>query len=746
MTSAPENSMANSAVADLSTLRVALIGNPNTGKTTLFNALTGLSQRTGNYPGVTVERKIGRMSQNLTLGPGKMPSAIDLIDLPGTYSLSGRSPDELVAIKALLGLFEGEQRPELVVVVMDACQAARSSYLVTQIMDLGLPVLIALNMMDLAEARGLSFNLEKLQSAFQAPLVTTSASRPETLEALKQGILDAVAKPVQAEPQWTWPEAFDEQVQTLHKDLQKDPPLLRRALLDKALGEQVFAGQSELLSKLEQSREKITSAGLALDRLESETRYQWIEENISVHVQQSKDKASDAASTLDAILLHKLLGPVIFAAIMTFIFVAIFSWADPFVGLIEGAVEGFGGLASAGLEATGMSGGPLESLITDGIIAGVGGVIVFLPQIIFLFLFLAILEDCGYMARAAFLMDRLLRFCGLSGHSFVPLMSSFACAVPGVMSARTISDPKDRLVTILVAPLMSCSARIPVYAVMIAAFVPNTTSFLGLSTQGLVFAGMYFLGILVAIPVAWSLKTWLGASDQSTFLMELPSYKWPTFRNVFTRVYLASSAFIVRAGTIILVSSIIIWALCYFPRSSSIAEKYEAQRVEAKANLKDKALKERVAEIDQFEQNEYLSSSFMGRAGQALEPAFKPAGWNWQIGVAVLASFPAREVIISVLGILYDLGGDIDEESEDLPTKMKASKWPDGRPVFNLPVALSILVFFALCMQCAATLSVVQKETNSWKWTIFAFVYMTLLAYVGAIITYQGTMALGWGA
>jgi ferrous iron transport protein B len=393
-----------------------------------------------------------------------------------------------------------------------------------------------------------------------------------------------------------------------------------------------------------------------------------------------------------------------------------------------------------------MSDGALRSLLVDGVIGGVGAVVIFLPQILILFFFIALLEDCGYMARAAFLMDRLMAGVGLSGKSFIPLLSSFACAVPGIMAARVIENRRDRFATILIAPLMSCSARLPVYVILIGAFVP-AQSYLGglVGLQGLTLLAMYSIGVVVAIGVAWLLKKTLLKGETPPFVLELPSYKWPSLRGVIYRMAERGWAFLARAGTVIFAVTIVIWALAYYPRSDEqVAAAIAAQR----ADLQATATAEELAAFDDRENLDRLAASlhqrnsFLGRAGQWIEPVVRPLGWDWRIGCAAIASFPAREVVMGVLGVIYHLGGDVDVGDEGdqsrLREKLRAARWDDtGEPVYNLPVALSIMVFFALCAQCAATLAVIRRETNSWRWPVFTFAYMTTLAYVGALLTYQ---------
>ncbi len=713
------------------TSRVALIGNPNTGKTTLFNALTGLNHRTGNYPGVTVEKKTGMLDER-----------IEIIDLPGTYSLAAHSPDEMVSVDLLLGNLDKEPRPDLAVVIVDASNLARNLYLVTQVMELGLPVIVVLNMADAAQNAGVTISEEGLSSALGVPVVSTIANRGEGLSKLKDNI-KVYLKAEAPNPPWHWPDEISKELDTLTSQYRDVDFLLTRALIDEASAAETaikstFGG--EAVKALAEARSRIKAQGRPPAALEAKMRYAWIDEALRNHTQKiaTGPSASDRA---DAILTHRFFGTFLFAGLMILVFMTIFEWAGPIMDLVDTTFAYAQEIVGRWFAGSALEGGMLHSLLVDGIIGGVGSVLIFLPQILFLFMFIAILEDCGYMARAAFLMDRLLRFCGLSGHSFIPMMSSFACAIPGVMAARTIANPRDRITTILVAPLMSCSARIPVYVIMTAAFVPAIRIGGFLSLQGLVFAGMYFVGILVAIPVAFLFKRTLLKGPTPPFVLELPAYKRPDIKTVLIRVLEAGKAFVIRAGTIIFMISVIIWGLNYFPHADEISQRFETQRTEAKTSLKASVLEERLAEIDNLEAGAHQRNSYFATMGHFVEPAFRPLGWDWKISMATLAAFPAREVIVSTLGIIYNLGGDLDVNEEKdrtlLIQQLKASTWPDGRKVFSLPVALSIMVFFALCCQCGATIATIRRETNSWKWAGFSFAYMTILAYVGALLTYQ---------
>ncbi|MGV3485557.1 MAG: ferrous iron transport protein B [Planctomycetaceae bacterium] len=714
--------------------RVVLVGNPNTGKSTLFGALSGMSVRTGNYAGVTIEKKVGRISD------AGIP--IELVDLPGTYSLSPRSPDELVAVEVLTGDAVGEPTPDLLVCVVNATLLRRNLFLVSQLLELGRPLLIALNMMDAAKARDLSIDCERLSRNLGVPVNPISASRREGIESLRQQIVTALTQTRHIEPLQSLPQSFYTTRERLAAALTTLAPtrglpnayLLERAILDTG-GEaekwlmRRFGGEAK--PAIESARgELLLKSGEPSD-MECESRYEWCRAMLEGVIGSAGDFSHRATDRLDSILTHRVFGLLIFAAMMMLIFQCIYAWS----GIPMSAIETAQGTIAQWVEAA-MPPGILRSLIIDGMIAGVGGVLIFLPQIAFLFLFLAILEDCGYMARAAFLVDRVMTMFGLSGKSFLPLMSSFACAVPGVMATRVIENPRDRLVTIFVAPFMSCSARLPVYLLLITAFVPTTYVLGGwVSLSGLVLLAMYLVGVFVAIPTAWLLKKTLLRGESAPLVLELPEYQWPDWRVIGMRVYQACKAFVIRAGTLIFAASILIWAAGYLPGDHS--RQHELQALVESAPDSDAAQVAQWNQQLQVESARLLETSFLGRMGHAIEPAVKPLGWDWRIGIGAIASFPAREVIIATLGTVYSLGGEVDEEDTGLIEALRSSTWPDGRPVYNVPVALSIMVFFALCAQCVSTLLVMKRETNSWRWPVISFVYMTTLAYFGAMLTYQ---------
>lgn len=713
-------------------LKVALIGNPNTGKSTLFNALSGLQSRVGNFPGVTVEKKIGRVQWG--------QSSVELIDLPGTYSLAPRSLDEMVSVNVLLGKQSDVGSPDAVICIVDASNLERNFYLLSQVLDIGLPTVLVLNMWDVAEERGLQIDADALQTRLEIPVVKCAAHRKVGVSEIQAAVQRAIASGPRVVPA-LFPPVFAVESEQLVEKLAswghpQTPPYVRERLLLDVGGwlESHYGGQHahDLFQHLQHARERLAAAGCKVPMVEARTRYAWAREILKGLVNQPVTRPVTFSDRLDQWLTHRVVGLLSFFVIMLLVFLSLYTVSPPLQGLLETAQ---GWLAD---QVAGVIGpGPLRSLINDGIIAGVGGVLVFLPQIIFLFLFIALLEDCGYMARAAFLMDKLMTKVGLSGKSFVPLMSSFACAVPGIMATRVIENRRDRMVTILVAPLMSCSARLPVYVLMIETFVPDS-AWIGGWTKPLVLFFMTFFGAFVAVPVAWILKKTFFRGETPPFVMELPSYKWPSPWIVMRRVYDSAQSFVVRAGTLILTMSILIWAAGYFPGDHSASDRLQAQIEDLQSQ--ESPPEDKLATLSE-KQNELtatlLENSLLGRLGHAIEPAVRPLGWDWKIGVGVIASFPAREVIIATMGTIYSLGSDVDEESDQLRETMKQSTWPDGSPVFTLPVAISIMVFFALCAQCASTLLIIKRETNSWGWSVFTFVYMTGLAYLAALLVYQ---------
>lgn len=722
-------------------LTVVLIGNPNTGKSTLFTALSGLHTRIANFPGCTVEKKLGIFTDQGV--------KITLVDLPGTYSLSPRSLDEMVSVDVLLGRQADVGKIDAVVCIVDAANIERNLYLYTQVREIGVPVVLCLNMWDLAQSRGITVDQEALSQRLGVPVVVTSAHRNQGILELKAAIHRVVDTPIDPRrPQF--PAVFDHEIIQLSQWMQtkfgSTPPLflIERMLLDVG-GESekklALALSPELLPVLAAARERLAEQGCRVPAIETKVRYQWIREQLTGVVTRSTPAERVTTSDrIDKVLTHKVSGLLVFVAVMFLIFQSIYAWAAPFMGVIEAVQTGVAGWVESV-----MGPGTLRSLIVDGVIGGVGSVIIFVPQIALLFLFIALLEDCGYMSRAAFLMDRLMTKLGLSGKSFVPLMSSFACAVPGVMAARVIENRQDRMLTILVAPLMSCSARLPVYLLMIAAFVPQTYVWKFVPLQGLVLFVMYSVGALVAIPVAWILRKFVFKGETPPFVMELPSYKWPSPKIVLHRVYDRVKSFVVRAGTLIFCTTVLVWAAAYFPEDHTQEQQLQTQIAQLEAvsdaigggEAQLAPLQEQLHQVS----GQLLADSYLGRSGRWVEPLVKPLGWDWRIGVSVIASFPAREVVLATMGTIFSLGSEVDDDGDENKSRfvsaLRNAKWPDGRPLFTLPVAVSIMVFFALCAQCAATLMIIRRETNSWRWPIVTFVYMTGLAYIAAFVVFQ---------
>ncbi|QOJ16067.1 MAG: ferrous iron transport protein B [Planctomycetia bacterium] len=703
-----------------------MVGNPNAGKSTLFNALTGYHRHSANYPGVTVD--VGR---GLLRGSSR---PVELLDVPGTYSLAAASPDEMLVCDLLHGRMTGQAPPDAIVAVLDASNLPRNLYLLSQLLELGLPLVAALNMSDLAQKRGITIDAKRLAERLGVAVVPIVATDESTLPPLVRAIervLSAAASPVRAD----LPEVLRAESRRLSNEGGSglsDSECLR-ALLDRdGATPQLFIRRGGNPALLQAARERLAAAEVDGAPAEIRARYAWIHKLIAEVVQRTAVTRGAWSTRVDRWLTHRLFGAAFLFVVLAVLFQSIFAWADPLMSLIDEQLIGsFRQVARSAL-----GDGMLGSLAADGIIAGVGGVLVFLPQIVILFALIAILEDCGYMARAAFMMDRLMGLLGLSGRAFIPLLSSFACAVPAIMGTRVIADRRERFITILLAPFMSCSARLPVYVLMIGAFVPPAEYLGGLVTlPGLVMLGMYAVGVLVAIPVAWLLRNTALRGGSSAFLLELPAYKLPRLRAIWQRVYFAARGFVVRAGTVIFAASVLIWALGYFPRSAAVEEAARA------AAMADGAAAE---DAEKLVAGALLRASALGRIGRLIEPAVAPLGWDWRIGIAAVASFPAREVVVATLGIVFNLGDEEDEESPALRTALAGARnEATGGPLFTLPVALSLMVFFALCAQCASTLAVIARETRSWIWPVVSFVGMTAVAYAAAFLTVVAARALG---
>lgn len=696
----------------------AVVGNPNSGKTTLFNSLTGLRQKVGNYPGVTVEKKLGHFI-------GQHGEKIELLDLPGSYSLSAHAPDERVTRDVLLGLRTDTLRPERLLCVMDASHLERNLYFITQVLELGLPTIIALNMIDLAEAQGIVVDVVKLSKELGVPVIPIQANRQESLLPLRLALsraeigrsswspkLPALCERATDGVAAVWAEQEQDE-----RSLQRDPLVRMKSMILLAAPEE----ELELLS-LEMKAGYAVGVALAQRAMLDRELPTWREELISARYQriselcqavqgQTSMMSDQWTQRLDEILTHPVWGWVGFLGMMGLLFVSIFFIADYPKEWIE---QGFAWLSA--LVTALLPQGDLNDLISNGILAGIGGVVVFLPQILVLFFFIGLLEDTGYMARAAFLMDRVMSKVGLHGKSFIPLLSSYACAIPGIMATRTIENTKDRLVTILVAPLMTCSARLPVYALMIEALFPKGSIWI----KGAMMMGLYLLGTFMALLFAWVFKKTLLRGETPIFLMELPPYHRPALKQIAFQMWHRSSLFLKRAGTVILGISILLWFVSTFPKKS---------------------------ENTSFDKGTQLEQSYAGRFGHLIEPAIAPIGFDWKIGIGLVAAQAAREVFVSTLSIIYHVEGEEYETKENkraLSKTLLQEKHPNGTFVYTPLTCLSILIFFALSMQCISTLSVVYRETNSWRWPLFQFCYMTGTAYLICLVLYQGGKLLGF--
>ena len=710
---------------------IAVLGCPNTGKSTVFNRLTGLRQRTGNYPGVTVEKITG------VARLGKRE--VDLVDLPGTYSLAADGPESGITLDVVLGVAAGLPRPDVLLLVADATNLRRSLYLCSQARELELPVAVALNMQDVAERQGEQLDTKALARELSAPVAPMTANRGKGIQDLRsilEGLLarpDAATVPVMPEVR----EAATE----LHASLEEPAPevsCLERAIID--IGGEferrlVLTGGKKAGRLLETARRRVrTQIGEeSLQSCEARRRYRQVDQWLARAGALSRPSGLARTGWLERVVSHPVSGPIVFLAVMSAVFQAVFAWAAPLMDAISTFFEEVGALALVRLPP-----GALSSLLIDGLWSGVGAVVVFVPQIVFLFVLVLFLEDCGYMARASFLMDRLLRVCGLSGQSFIPLLSGFACAVPAIMATRVVGDRRARLATIVAIPLMTCSARLPVYALLISGFVPPAYYLSGwINLHGLILLGLYLLGIMGGALSAFLTRRIALRGAGASFFMEMPPFRWPNARVLGVKLAAKVRVFLTRAGTVIAAACVVIWALGYFPRSDAIAEDFTELRAAVELTAEEPAaLESRLRRLNAEERAAQLEYSLLGRAGKTIEPVFRPLGWDWRVSASVVAGFPAREVVIGVMGTVYALGSEA-EDSAGLRERLQASRWPDGRPVFTLAMALGLLVFYAFALQCVSTVAVIVRETNSWRWAAGAWIYMSGFAWLAGMLTYQ---------
>lgn len=692
-------------------ITVALIGNPNTGKTSVFNQLTGLKQQVGNYPGITVEKKLGFCKLTNTI-------KANILDLPGTYSLNASSIDENVVIELLLNKND-KLFPDIAVVITDVENLKRNLLLFTQIKDLEIPTILVINMADRMKSKGISLNISHLEEQLKTKIVLVSTRKGYGIDELKNQIVD-------------------------YKSLSTEPCLNASSIDEEYFNKLRKAFPNQLLYKLwlvitqdvnflnlerNEIRNSFTKSHSDLKRLQQKEtikRYQFINETLKIGLTIDSTNATDLRSKLDKVLTHKIFGYAIFFAILLLIFQSIFDWSSVPMDFIDATFADLANYAK-----THLSEGEFTNLICEGIIPGIGGIVIFIPQIAFLFMFISVLEESGYMSRVVFLMDKIMRRYGLSGKSVVPLISGTACAIPAIMSARNIENWKERLITILVTPFITCSARLPVYAILIALIIPNKRLFGVLSLQGATLMILYLLGFGMAIFSAYILNKILKVKTKSYFIIEMPNYKLPLFKNVAINVIEKTKSFVFGAGKIILAISIILWYLGSHSSNASFknAEKIVADKAKAEGKVLEKS------ELENITSTYKLENSYIGKIGKTIEPTIRPLGYDWKIGIAVVTSFAAREVFVGTLATIYSVGNNNDDST--IKSKMQADVRADGTKIFNFATGISLLLFYAFAMQCASTLAITKKETNTWKWPIIQLVFMSGFAYITALIAYQ---------
>jgi ferrous iron transport protein B len=692
-------------------ITVALIGNPNTGKTSVFNQLTGLKQQVGNYPGITVEKKLGFCKLTNTI-------KANILDLPGTYSLNASSIDENVVIELLLNKND-KLFPDIAVVITDVENLKRNLLLFTQIKDLEIPTILVINMADRMKSKGISLNITHLEEQLKTKIVLVSTRKGYGIDELKNQIVD-------------------------YKSLSTEPCLNASSIDEEYFNKLRKAFPNQLLYKLwlvitqdvnflnlerNEIRNSFTKSHSDLKRLQQKEtikRYQFINDTLKIGQTIDSTNATDLRSKLDKVLTHKIFGYAIFFGILLLIFQSIFDWSSVPMDFIDATFADLANYAK-----THLSEGEFTNLICEGIIPGIGGIVIFIPQIAFLFMFISVLEESGYMSRVVFLMDKIMRRYGLSGKSVVPLISGTACAIPAIMSARNIENWKERLITILVTPFITCSARLPVYAILIALIIPNKRLFGVFSLQGATLMILYLLGFGMAIFSAYILNKILKVKTKTYFVVEMPNYKLPLFKNVAINVIEKTKSFVFGAGKIILAISIILWYLGSHSSNPSFknAEKIVAEKAKAEGKVLEKS------ELENITSTYKLENSYIGKIGKTIEPAIRPLGYDWKIGIAVVTSFAAREVFVGTLATIYSVGNNNDDST--IKSKMQADVRADGTKIFNFATGISLLLFYAFAMQCASTLAITKKETNTWKWPIIQLVFMSGFAYITALLAYQ---------
>ncbi len=700
-------------------INIALVGNPNCGKTSLFNVLTGLNQKVGNFPGVTVDKKSGIFQ----LDDG---ATVNLVDLPGTYSLYPRREDEWVAYSVLMQQ-DPQVQPEMVVLVADASNLKRNLLFASQIIDLKIPVVIGLTMMDIAKSKGIHINVQDLERELGVPIIPINPRKNKGISALKKTISQTANQLYKAPARDFIPNA--ELANAAITDVKKLYPEVSdykaiHFLINHESLNTIPADKQQLIESIEEKHKFNHTKTQAEEILQ---RYQKIESVLKQTVTApSPLERKLKTDRIDNLLLHRFWGYAILLGVLFLMFQAVFWLAEYPMNFIDWAFGSISDTVSRALPEAWWS-----DLIVNGLIAGLGGIVIFVPQIVILFGLITILEDTGYMARISFLTDKLMRKVGLNGKSVMPMISGFACAVPAIMSARNIESKKERLLTILVTPLMSCSARLPVYAILIALVIPNTYIWGFISLKGLVMTGLYLLGLVSALVISYIAKFFIKIQEKSYFILELPVYRAPRWKNVLVTMYEKAKIFVVEAGRVILVISLILWAL------SSYGPGDRMEKVEEEYAAKIEAQPENADELDREMHTALLQNSYAGIVGQSIEPFIRPLGYDWKIGIALITSFAAREVFVGTMATLYSVEGGDDADETTLTEKMHAAVHSDGTKVYTLATGLSLMVFYVFAMQCMSTLAIVKRETKSWKWPMIQLVYMTALAYLFSLLVYN---------